>query len=184
MKSSFRIARAPARTFFAVLCCSIAACYDDPSIAVPEPESVARAEKAPHERGWLRRDDEMAPHVWLASRAAGTQLTEDDERTRTMGRLLAEARLRFAESPRMIANRAVQLEKMLLEVNIHESFEELIKTFNETVKDSRHKHSFGTIVQHYYNLRSHGTSRDDTLKSLSSSFLSETSLTNGGQMDN
>jgi hypothetical protein len=81
-------------------------------------------------------------------------------------RMLATAGRRFREYPRMIANRAVQLEAMLAEKNMPESAPQLIEELTTVPGDTRYVESFGALCQQYFNLRTQGVERQDALKLL------------------
>ncbi len=144
----------------------LGACGDDSASKIPEASRFERREKPLHERDWLTRLTKVEPHRWLASHQAGHPLQDGDKRIAEMQRQLATAATRFDETPRMIANRAVQLEGMLREIGIRETPAQLINDLLSTTAGSEHKQSFGTLVQHYFNLRRLGQTKKAALTSL------------------
>lgn len=83
--------------------------------------------------------------------------------------MLEEAARQFRESPRMIANRAVQLEEMLSETGVTEPLElatELIEKLSFLTTNEPQAESFGALCQHYFNLRLAGLGRDEALADL------------------
>jgi hypothetical protein len=74
---------------------------------------------------------------------------------------------RFGDPPRMIANRAVQLEAMLASAGISESAPELIVSLSE-ISEERPREGFGSLCQHYFNLRKQGLDREAALAQLKS----------------
>ncbi|MFD2139876.1 hypothetical protein [Ancylobacter oerskovii] len=114
---------------------------------------------------WLQPLDATEPGVWLASRAAGHDVATNDPAVGDWRALLADADSRFGEDDRMIANRAVQLEGMLREINVTQSVRTLLADFTPLAgKGSRS--GFSDLCQHYYNLRSQGLTREAALAAL------------------
>jgi hypothetical protein len=140
-----------------------------------EPEAPAPAPDAVHGSAlpritWLDMRDTTTPERWLASRAAHTDLGEKDEAVIAMRKSLKEAASRFGDPPRMIANRAVQLEQMLAGTGIEESAPDLIASFT-AVSDAQSREGFGAMCQQYFYLRKQGMDREAALKQLKLSFL-------------
>ncbi|KWT65217.1 hypothetical protein APY04_2966 [Hyphomicrobium sulfonivorans] len=79
---------------------------------------------------------------------------------------LDTASKRFRDHPRMIANRAVQLEGMLQEKKIAERAPEIIDTLCEVQLSGRSVESFSSLTQQYYNLRMEGLDRDKAIVAL------------------
>jgi hypothetical protein len=104
--------------------------------------------------------DHTAPELWLASREAGRDISADDPAVARHRQALAVASRRFREYPRMIANRAVQLEAMLERQNIAEPAPALIARLVAVPGDQRYVESFGALCQQYYNLRMQGRDPD------------------------
>ncbi|MGQ4273734.1 hypothetical protein [Terrihabitans sp. B22-R8] len=116
-------------------------------------------------RDWLQPTDDTAPQLWLASREAGSDLPPNAPAVLAWGVVLDDAGQRFGEAPRMIANRAVQLQAMLIEIDVAETPKEIIDGFSVlAAKGSRS--GFSDICQHYFNLRSQGLSREAALAAL------------------
>ncbi|ADH91456.1 conserved hypothetical protein [Ancylobacter novellus DSM 506] len=150
--------------FGAVLAFALAGCPDEGErekrerVAAPASDAIAR-------KTWLQPTDGTAPDVWLASRAAGADVAPTDPAVAPWHALLADADERFGETDRMIANRAVQLETMLGEIDVREGVREIVTGFAALApKGSRS--GFSDLCQHYFNLRSQGSSREAALATL------------------
>ena len=103
---------------------------------------------------WLEAYDDLTPQDWLILRSAAAlrgEVTDRDHRVE----ILKHASQHFRESPRMIANRAVQLEDMLLEIGIEESAVSLIDMFTHLPTEGT-PHNFSAYCQYYFNMRSKG----------------------------
>ncbi|MEE7477111.1 hypothetical protein MHIMP23_12445 [Methylobacterium hispanicum] len=84
---------------------------------------------------------------------------------------LAEARGRFVEDPRMVANRTMQLEAMLAEIQIPEnqvaeSPAALIADLAGVAAASGRRQLYGEMCQHYVTVRRDGHSREAALARL------------------
>ncbi len=112
--------------------------------------------------------DTTPPELWLASRQAGSDLAMDDARVVALKEVLDDASRSFREYPRMIANRAVQLEEMLQEKNMGEPAPELVAELSRAVGPERNVESFGALCGQYFNLRMQGLDRQQALKVLAS----------------
>jgi hypothetical protein len=111
-------------------------------------------------------NDPTPPEIWLASRAAKVDLPPSAPQVEVFRDLIASAGRRYVESPRMIANRAVQLEEMLAARGIDESARLGIEGLTGLREDNGDRRSFGEAVQHYFNVRAAAVSREDALRSL------------------
>jgi hypothetical protein len=145
---------------------ALAACGEE-----PEETSVAAASPphppAIHLLARLSVTDHIAPEQWLASRQAARDLPEDDASVVAMKQTLEIAGRRFRDYPRMIANRAVQLEAMLREQNLSEPAPQLIEVLSGVPHEARYVESFAALCQQYYNLRLQGLDRQAALTALS-----------------
>lgn len=148
----------------------VGACDDEPASqsaadrAVPG-QAGAEGSAQPPQASWVAFGDTELPERWLASRDAGVQLDRADRRVAQIGALLQKARQRFRESPRMIVNRAVQLEDMLSGIGIDEPAVELIASLTDAVGTARIE-GFGAACQQYFNLRSQNRTREEVLRML------------------
>jgi hypothetical protein len=120
--------------------------------------------KAETKGTWLDLQNDTEPAIWLLTREKSQRPSTDLPMVR---RTLATASGRFGESPRMIANRAVQLEKMLQPLGEHETAISLVVELTSTVGPSNTMPGFGTYGQYYYNLRKSGFTGPQALKDLS-----------------
>lgn len=146
---------------------TMSACSDEPSIEASAPAQPATA-PAPHLHAlpWLKRTDPTDADVWLASREAGRDLDPLDPAVSEMHRRLEVAGQRFRDHPRMIANRAVQLEAMLKEKGIDEHAPNIIDTLCGVPGDRRYVESFSSLTQQYYNLRLEGLDKAKAVEAL------------------
>jgi hypothetical protein len=145
----------------------LAACSDE---SPSEPQASAPApteEETPSfQLEWLRLTDGIAPEQWLASREAGRSLDVADPAVADMRRVLDVAAARFRDHPRMIANRAVQLETMLKEKRIDERAPRIIANLSQIPGQTRYVESFAALTQQYYNLRMEGFGRSEAIDRL------------------
>jgi hypothetical protein len=142
-----------------------AGCSEEPQEAGAV-RSVAKEPPAIHRMERLVVTEGPSPARWLASRQAGRDLPEEDPLVAEYARMLESAGRRFREYPRMIANRAVQLEEMLAEKNMPEAAPRIIEELSAIPGDTRYVESFGALCQQYYNLRLQGLERAEALKLL------------------
>jgi len=121
------------------------------------------------EKKWLDVADEIEPEVWLVSREVDANVELGHPRLTVVRANLAVASHRFGESPRMIANRAVQLETILSETDEPEAAVRLIGRLTSVVGETGQTEGFGAVGQYYVNMRRSGVSSHaalDQLKSL------------------
>jgi hypothetical protein len=144
----------------------VSACGDETVSESPGVAPPAAEVQSPAQLKWLRLTDGIAPEQWLASREAGRQLDLYDPAVIDMHHVLERASARFRDLPRMIANRAVQLEAMLSEKRIAEKAPRLIVSLSQVPGERRYVESFGALTQQYYNLRLEGFSRAEALEAL------------------
>lgn len=131
-----------------------------------EPGAIAaRSDRAAPETAWLSPTDRTEPAVWLARHAAGGQPVDPSALVALRGSL-AEARGRFVEDPRMVANRTMQLEAMLAEIRVAESPAALIADLAGVAAASGRRQLYGEMCQHYVTVRRDGLSREAALARL------------------
>ncbi|GJD79695.1 hypothetical protein [Methylobacterium gregans] len=131
-----------------------------------EPETVAaRSERAAPETAWLAPTDTTEPALWLARRATSGP-SVDPAALGALRASLAQARGRFVEDPRMVANRTAQLEAMLAEIDVAESPAALIADLSEVAAVSGRRQLYGEMCQHYATVRRDGLSRAAALERL------------------
>lgn len=143
---------------------ALAGCPGEPA---PEPrERVASPSgDAAAGKSWLQPTDAIEPDLWLASRESGREVAAGDPSVAGWQAILADADARFGENDRMIANRAVQLEAMLGEIDIREGVREILAGF-VPLADPGSRSGFSDLCQHYYNLRAQGLTRAAALDTL------------------
>lgn len=117
-------------------------------------------------KSWLTEQDDVRPEVWLieheAKRDDGKMAATKSGEIR---RALIEASEKFHDTPRMVANRAVQLEDMLKAEGGDETAISLITMLNGAI-DSNRIESFGAAGQQYYNLRKAGFTGGQAIEAL------------------
>lgn len=159
------IKKSVAVVFFLSL--TLAAC-EEPA---PPKEAEAHAPAKEREpfaalgRTWLDVSDKISPAVWLASREAGRDVSANDPAAASFRGLLAEADARFTEGPRMIANRAIQVQSMLAERGVKETPREVIEGL-VSIGAVGERAGFGETCQHYVNARSNVATRAEALEAL------------------
>jgi hypothetical protein len=136
-----------------------------PDVATTAAEQATKGPELPRLK-WLDAHNRNTPERWLASREAKVDLDENDPAVLDLRIKLNEAAQRFGDATRMIANRAVQLEEMLAEEGISEHAPELIETLSSTATALRQREGFGSLSQHYFNLRKQGVGREVALQQL------------------
>ncbi|ABD87463.1 hypothetical protein [Rhodopseudomonas palustris] len=140
-------------------------CSNETAPELP-PESNERATEAGPQR-WLAQSDGVTPEHWLlehqrrANAAAPSVAQIRDS--------LANAARNFADSPRMIANRVVQLEAMLAQQGIAENALELLGDLSFAAPAGRRAEGFGARCQQYYLLRIRSPSKQQALSALRAS---------------
>ncbi|PRD41306.1 hypothetical protein C5748_22530 [Phyllobacterium phragmitis] len=117
------------------------------------------------EKRWLEISEPTAPEHWLASREAGADVALSAPEVEAFRNLLARADRRYTETPRMIANRAVQIEEMLADRGIDENARLVIEGLTEVGADDEGR-GFGETAQHYFNARANGADREEGLRLL------------------
>lgn len=145
---------------------SLAGCDDasETSTLTPAPQDEGGSVYA--EMTWLDTGSPISPAQWLASRAAKTELPQNDPRVEATRKELGLAAHRFGDEPRMIANRAVQVENMLAEQGIHENASDIIAALVPIAAKPGALQGFGTLCQQYFILRQQGFDRDDAVERL------------------
>lgn len=146
------------------LALTLSACSDDPQpkTATPVP---TKTEPAIHQIERIGKLDHVEPERWLASREAGRDLSLQDPAVAEMRKTLRAAERNFREFPRMIANRAVQLEIMLGRAE-GEHAPDLIKRLSQIAGGERYVDSFGSVCQQYFHLRRQGMTPDAAIAEL------------------
>ncbi|WP_157066821.1 hypothetical protein [Hyphomicrobium sulfonivorans] len=154
-------------TLIAALAFVLTGCGEEPTPEASAPPTPVATEKPTfYNLTWLRQIDPTPAEQWLASREVGHDLDLYDPAVTKMREKLDTASKRFRDHPRMIANRAVQLEGMLQEKKIAERAPEIIDTLCEVQLSGRSVESFSSLTQQYYNLRMEGLDRDKAIVAL------------------
>ncbi|MFT3731900.1 MAG: hypothetical protein QM780_10860 [Hyphomicrobium sp.] len=117
------------------------------------------------ESTWLTEQDDIKPEVWLIEHETRNGAKQSETDMNELRRSLIEASAKFHDSPRMIANRAVQLEDMLKEEGGDETAIVLISRLNDAIAPNRIE-SFGAAGQQYYNMRKAGFTGEQALDAL------------------
>jgi len=118
------------------------------------------------ESKWLTEQDDIKPEIWLIEHEMKNAANASAKDAGDVRRALDAASEKFHDTPRMIANRAVQLEDMLKAEGGDESAIILIARLTGVVAPNRIE-SFGAAGQQYYNLRRAGFTGEQALDALS-----------------
>jgi hypothetical protein len=116
---------------------------------------------------WLAARDDTEPDAWLIERekAMGADISAQD--AKALRQTLTKASAHFKETPRMIANRALQLETMLKPEGERETAVSLISRLTDAIGEPSRIDGFGAAGQQYYNLRKTGLSSEKAISELS-----------------
>jgi hypothetical protein len=144
---------------------TLAACDREEEPRPLQAQQFGEAQETSGPASWLGAQNRTPPATWLASRTAKGDLGPEHPLVKECQRLLQEASKRFEEEPRMIANRAAQLEAMLASNGVNETAKSIIEAFINNVSQERII-GFSQMCQHYYNLRLAGRSREEALNAL------------------
>lgn len=150
----------------ALICLS--GCDDPPPEAPPRDVVAALTRETPlYERRWIEVKDKVSPARWLASREAKRDVDPKAPEVARIGDLIAAADRHFTEAPRMIANRAVQVEEMLSERGVVMSPRLVIEDLVAVADGSEQERAgFGETCQHYVTSRLGGASREEAVAAL------------------
>ncbi|GEP10325.1 hypothetical protein [Methylobacterium gnaphalii] len=155
-------------SFVSLVLAALGGCGEtDEDQAKTEEQSVVATQSDTDTPAWLSPTDAMDTGRWLASREAGRPLSNDDAASAQMRRSLGQAQSFFIEDPRMIANRTVQLGRMLSEAGKKETYEALLEGLTAVARSARGRQLFGEMCQHYFNTRRRGVDREASLAQLS-----------------
>ncbi|MBS0235320.1 MAG: hypothetical protein JSR99_17770 [Proteobacteria bacterium] len=151
-------------SLFILIAAGLTACSDEqpPRRSAEQRSGLAKVA----EKSWLTLQDDVRPEVWLIEHEENGGVKSSNASESAVRRALAEASAKFRDSPRMIANRAVQLEGMLKEEGGDESAIVLISRLNGAIAPNRIE-SFGAAGQQYYNMRKAGLSEQQAIDALS-----------------
>ena len=119
---------------------------------------------------WIRRNDDIDPVIWLASKEARRPLSADDPTVARIRQAFRAAATRFLESDRMVANRSAQLAEMLAEDGKPEEPAALVEGLASVVDPKRGKETYGELCQFYFTLRHGGADRDAALMRLNARY--------------
>lgn len=149
---------------FAVTSLASACGEDEPVKDAVHEQATQHDSKKPS--AWLQPGSAATPAQWLASRKEGEPRTLSDAEVKRIGARLQVAHRLYRESERMIANRAVQLEEMLLSLGVTESATEILDDLTAIGGEAGQTEGFGAVSQHYFNLRSNQIGRGEALATL------------------
>jgi hypothetical protein len=111
-------------------------------------------------QSWIRRNDDLDPVQWLASKEASYPRAAGDAAVLRIRKAFEAAAPKFLESDRMVANRTAQLLEMLAKDGKPESAAGLIEELSSVVDRDRPKETYGELCQYYYILRHTGVEAD------------------------
>lgn len=156
------------RPIASILITTLAACSDEQPTAPPQATAEkSQAGSEPNQADdWLELSEGVSAPDWLAARSAAQGKTLSAQDRTELATALSTAALRLGESPRMIANRSVQLETMLRDIGQQQPAIELIEQLTSTIGETGQTEGFGAISQHYYIMRKGGLSADQALDDL------------------
>ncbi len=124
---------------------ALSACYEEDNQTLPSTTARETAiGESPH---WLEVDDARAPQTFLATESG---LSPD-----ALAPLLDELSAHYRESPRMIANRVLQLWQEYPDIPLDRLMTDLVPA-QDTPEES-----LGPVAQHYRILRANGASHAD-----------------------
>jgi len=126
---------------------------------------VEKKSEAP-QASWIRRNDDMDPAVWLASKEAGRRLAPDDPSVARLRKAFGGAESKYLESDRMIANRTAQLADMLAKDGNPEAAADIVEGLSTVIGVGRGKETYGELCQFYFTLRHNGADREAVLAEL------------------
>lgn len=154
------------RTSTVILFAMLSACSDEQPDTARKESSSEQA--APSERAdeWLELSEGQSPSAWLAARSAAQGKALSTSEAAELEAALATAAARLGESPRMIANRSVQLEAMLRDIGQQQDAIPLIRQLTSAIGETGQTEGFGAISQHYYIMRKGGMSAEEALVDL------------------
>ncbi|RUO98522.1 hypothetical protein [Hyphomicrobium sp.] len=150
--------------FTFVFACFVSACGEEQAPQRQGAQRSGMTEAGQHK--WLTPQDEIEPEVWLIAHEAKSSASPQIGNANDVRHSLAKASATFNDTPRMIANRAVQLEDMLKSEGGGESAIFLIDRLNGAIAPGRIE-SFGAAGQQYYNMRRAGLTGEQALDVLS-----------------
>ncbi len=138
-------------------------CDSEPPQAEEPPAKSGDDRLAEPVTGWLGKRDKLTPEQWIARHQGEGGGARSVESIRAA---LQTASRKFGETPRMVANRAVQLEKMLAERGTAESAADLIEELTRRAPERNSTQGFGALCQQYFQLRTAGMTREQALAAL------------------
>lgn len=126
---------------------ALGACYeeDDQTLPSAKPRQALAAEST----HWLEVDDARSPEAFLS--------TESGLPSRTLAPLLSALSAHYRESPRMIANRVLQLWREYPDTPLDRIMIDLMPA------QDMHEKSLGPVAQQYRVLRASGADHTDAL---------------------
>lgn len=151
---------------FGVCALLSAGCSDD-NASNQHTEHRSGLTQAQAQPAWLDAMSEVEPAGWLIAREASSGRSLKTEDAAKVRQSIAAASKLFKEDPRMIANRAVQLETMLDPTDGRETAVWLLTELADVVSEPGRVEGFAALGQQYYNLRKTGLSERDALQDLS-----------------
>ena len=129
-------------------------CRDDEPPVESAYVSPAATEAAQATGDWLAVSDKTPPARWLMEHRLDGHHANNNQET-LIAQLLTDASRRFQEHPRMIANRALQLQSMLADADMAEDAIGFIRGFLD-LSDRPGLRGFSANCQHCFNLRQQG----------------------------
>ncbi|AUC95615.1 hypothetical protein CWS35_16275 [Bradyrhizobium sp. SK17] len=125
---------------------------------------------------WLTIKDRVDPAVWLRSREVGHEVLPTDPEVDRLRRALGQARTRFVEDERMIANRTAQTSDMLAEARQPERVVDTMTGLIDVADTTPNRKLYGDMCQQYLNMRKSGADRTEALQRLTESYKDQDDL--------
>lgn len=129
-------------------------------------ERSSQGASLPHRAKWLELSNPLSPAQWLVSRKHDQPKPINDAEVQRVAEQLATAHGLYRESERMIANRSAQVSDMLASLGISESPTAILDDLTSIAGEVGQTEGFGSVSQHYFNLRVANIERGEALATL------------------
>ncbi|WP_353249304.1 hypothetical protein [Salinisphaera sp. T31B1] len=114
---------------------------------------------------WLDDASQAVPERWLVNRLSGRAVPTDDPQVVAIGVRFDRLAPLFEESRRMLANRTLQIHRMLGEAGVREPVVDTLSVF-EHASGRRRLGNFGQYGSYYVTLRRQGLNRQEAAQAL------------------
>lgn len=152
---------------FALICAlASTGCGERKEARRPVQDVVVEEKSEAPQTSWIRRNDDVDPAVWLASKEARRLLAPDDVEVMRLRKAFEGAEEKYLDSMRMIANRTAQLADMLAKDGKPEAAADIVEGLSTVIGVGRGKETYGELCQFYFTLRHNGADRQSALADL------------------